>query len=99
MNLKTIGVPTSIETMILSNINLKIKKVKLQHIAFRGCESIEDMEGHLYVLQKKGRWIKVYEDERKQMFWHECSECKCEVSWKPNFCPNCGADMRGKENE
>ena len=32
-----------------------------------------------------------------------CSNCsnafKKELLWKANFCPNCGADMRGEKNE
>lgn len=29
---------------------------------------------------------------------HRCSKCKC-ATWlgKTNFCPNCGADMRGNK--
>lgn len=51
---------------------------------------------------KKGKWI--YKDDLKQFF---CSECGYpsltfddEYLYgmdKPNFCENCGADMRGEE--
>ena len=45
---------------------------------------------------KTGKWIKTYDGEDE---WHECSECKYVVSWKPNYCPNCGARMKGEPNE
>ena len=50
---------------------------------------------------KKGKWVI---DDPKRGIWthiYYCSECgkevlSCEVD-KPNFCSNCGADMRGEE--
>lgn len=39
---------------------------------------------------KHGEWI-VSEDDNKVF---ECSECHHVVFGKPNFCSNCGADMR-----
>ena len=54
--------------------------------------------------QKKGRWITI--DRR----YVKCSECGLETTKnelrgialfgenEPYFCPNCGADMRGKQN-
>ena len=109
MRTKIIDIPTSIEGMILSNINPKINKVKLEHIAFKNCESIEDMKGHRYVLQKKGEWIKIdkYDEESNV----QCSVCLEEFDYidgvcylchgyeLPLFCPNCGADMRGEKYE
>lgn len=47
--------------------------------------------------RKKGKWIEAYEDERKQIGWYEGSACKYPVLWKPKYCPNCGADMRGEQ--
>lgn len=50
----------------------------------------------------KGKWI-VIEDDLDGInfpsFSCECSECGADFSWKPDFCPNCGADMRGDADE
>ena len=49
--------------------------------------------------RKKGKWIP-HEDEDGEHYGDKCSECG---EWyvmpygKTNYCPNCGADMRGKE--
>ena len=49
-------------------------------------------------LRPKGRWIKTGSDH-----YVECSECKSPMYIHSiaysfgNFCPNCGADMRGVE--
>ena len=52
--------------------------------------------------RKRGRWINA---ERKDgTTAHKCSECKCFVGYSVssltwfNFCPWCGADMRGGED-
>ena len=62
--------------------------------------------------RKKGKWIHGRELSREMIgdavmaiFYEgwECSECHCLVSeereplWK--YCPNCGADMRGEQDE
>ena len=39
--------------------------------------------------RKSGEWI------YKQMKGQFCSVCDMQSVWKYNFCPNCGADMRG----
>lgn len=49
---------------------------------------------------KHGRWIGI--DDYPYETW-ECDQCGCIYeempSWTPNYCPNCGADMRGEEDE
>lgn len=41
----------------------------------------------------KGEWIP------NSPFTGLCSECGGNGNLKDNFCPNCGADMRGADNE
>lgn len=55
--------------------------------------------------RKKGKWIieeKHYKGKEQEFYYIEeyCSECgaKRKIGWaEANFCPNCGADMRGEE--
>lgn len=50
---------------------------------------------------RKGKWVKRIESG---MYWYECSACGGDVPRGgrhyrfTDFCPNCGADMRGNEN-
>lgn len=47
---------------------------------------------------KRGRWIYYFDDKGFQ--WCKCSECLTSYGCMDTpFCPNCGADMRGGENE
>ena len=52
--------------------------------------------------RKKGYWIKK-EPTIKELHgcYYECSKChKFSLPFqKLNFCPNCGADMRGEQND
>lgn len=43
--------------------------------------------------RKKGRWYDVGSLSCR------CSECGCKSQKEFLFCPNCGADMRGEDNE
>ena len=53
--------------------------------------------------REKGEWIEVIDHESEiSKTWHyECSVCSKPnpCMEKPNFCPNCGADMKKGENE
>lgn len=50
--------------------------------------------------RKTGRWIQLTCDSAE---WWYCSECNGRVQMNPwvkyNYCPNCGADMKGEEHE
>jgi len=43
---------------------------------------------------KTGYWI---ESEFDMSVY--CSRCSSEYEWEYDFCPSCGADMRGDDNE
>lgn len=62
-------------------------------------QQIKDMPS----AQKTGKWTR----ENNYGRW-KCSECGCIVNranplkgniWNYNYCPNCGADMRGDDND
>lgn len=55
--------------------------------------------------RKKGKWIC-----KDSLDWRRCSVCNerpypyqpdfvDDMNWKPKYCPNCGADMRGDSND
>ena len=51
--------------------------------------------------RKKGRWIKGGEQPyfRKHFDIVVCSKCNKRGEHRWNFCPYCGADMRGEEDD
>ena len=52
------------------------------------------------LLPKRGKWIYKPKDAIEMMFTlPKCSVCGHESSDANNFCPNCGADMRGEQDE
>ena len=51
------------------------------------------MPSEVIVEVKHGKW-----KPEKTGFGFYCNKCKMYSYWATNFCPNCGADMRG-ENE
>ena len=49
--------------------------------------------------RKKGKWISELKDDGDSLL--RCSICNYPVSYfwgRTNFCPECGADLRGKNN-
>ena len=52
----------------------------------------DGMSAEMKEEQKKGKWI---DTDNYYQRW-KCSECGCHTrDAEPNYCPNCGADMRG----
>lgn len=51
----------------------------------------------------KGKWIQLHEG--LSLYYHICSNCRTtpleleEYEVLSDFCPHCGADMRGNDNE
>lgn len=52
-----------------------------------------------YAAVRHGRWdAKIMKDiGTYTVYW--CSECNCYSYFKYNYCPNCGAKMRGNTDE
>jgi hypothetical protein len=60
---------------------------------------LEPLKREIQPERKPGYWMI---KEGELAFWDVCSECKKMVMHKApfyNFCPHCGADMRGEKNE
>ena len=48
--------------------------------------------------ERTGKWIYHRPPDDWVMSLYTCDQCGHVEEGKPNFCPNCGADMRGKRN-
>lgn len=47
---------------------------------------------------RHGRWVKRQFADEPTVFGFRCSECHLTFDVNSNYCPNCGADMRGEKN-
>ena len=65
----------------------------MQVTVFKGCEDCEFDRPH-------GKWMEKYWEEAYQESYHTCSICKKEMrtTQYDNFCPNCGAKMKGEQH-
>lgn len=73
---------------------------------FVSVANLEKCKAADVVERKRGEWehrVESHHDTHTDEYWDEgyfvCSECG--ESWwdTTNFCPNCGADMRGEKHE
>ena len=67
-------------------------------------ETIDSVPSADVVERKRGKWIKIRTHDGGVWKSIACSNCKYEPwfsSAEPfySFCPNCGADMRGRKND
>ena len=61
-------------------------------------DTTEAIERLPIIQPRRGKWI----DTKGNTEWYareyECSECGGTMLGESNFCPNCGADMRGEQD-
>ena len=60
-------------------------------------ESIEKMPA-VQPETKTGKWV-FHRNDLSTLYRWECDKCRKFSKTDFNYCPNCGADMRGKRNE
>lgn len=65
-------------------------------------EQIIDEQPTIKSEREKGKWINHRNDKGHNIA--DCSECGGTMQWfdpdtRPNFCPDCGADMRESEEK
>ena len=46
--------------------------------------------------RKRGKWL---ETDSHEPCWYKCDQCGRLHDFLDNYCPNCGADMRGETHE
>ena len=66
-------------------------------------DTIKELVGELEKVERKhGKWLdktmSVPNGHGQTYTKYGCSACKSKFRQKTNFCPNCGADMRGGED-
>ena len=71
---------------------------EMYHVSFGNVlQSIDSLPTYSFPDREKGEWISREGTGECFPFWerHKCSKCGKYGEGTFNFCPNCGADMRG----
>lgn len=61
---------------------------------YRATGGVKSCEHHKD--ERRGRWVEL--PMPRVMWKYRCDRCGCPQDYKHNYCPNCGADMRGTED-
>ena len=97
----TIKNETEFDKYVVSHIiNPSKPNIKFHNITF-DCETIEDASGNVFARNVRGEWIEPKRDGC--VVWDKRAYAQCSICGykqffgrEKNFCPNCGADMRGE---
>lgn len=91
-------------TVVLSAFARKYRDDIMQTIANQPTvDAVEVVHGEWLSAYEYALKIGVTDEERleeakKDKWWKFCNNCEQQVNGVRNYCPNCGADMRGKKN-
>lgn len=82
------------------------KKAVFEHDAFGiGKVTLECMDELMSMIadRPQGEWLDTGKDPSHShpltAIWYRCSECGYGTNTKTNYCPNCGARMKGADDE
>lgn len=70
-------------------------------IKTEGFRKAEEVIMRLPSARLKGKWVNIYQLDLDGRMAAQCSSCREKIYFYgniPNFCPNCGVDMRGEQN-
>ena len=88
--------------IVLQTIECQTENIKFQNITF-DCKTITDAKGNVFFVQperKRGKWIVHMQrgnwSDREQKTCSKCGMTFVDLD-VANFCPNCGALMKGEE--
>ena len=81
---------------VASNVQSKNRRELLE----RAASAIEDLKTTAANVRPvvRGKW-QPWKQDRPPLKWYSCDYCGFHALNKSNFCPNCGADMRGEADE
>lgn len=76
------------------------------HYCYPNCRDVK-IAKRLYAKDyrkvERGEWIEQIKIARQSnlppLYYYQCNRCSVYLSKRANFCPNCGADMRGTTDE
>lgn len=78
---------------------MQLYKLRLQGSVGDLSSDIEAFDKAIEALEKskrpKGKWLTPYGSYNYRLTTYKCSLCECETDYRSNYCPLCGADMRG----
>ena len=86
------------------NLSMFYRFYELPNIAISR-DNFEKMKPYEQPKRKKGRWVECNFPGQEHVFCSQCKEDFYDDDLRmgrndyPNFCPNCGADMRGGDEQ
>ena len=73
--------------------------MKIPECEFINCDNYECENCHIEkIIRPQGKWKEtqgVFVTDTAYKIFYRCSECDCIFGYPFNFCPNCGAKMKG----